>query len=99
MKVCNVHKVEFVHKTGLKTDGSAYDFWSCPMKNADGNWCKDKGIEKGNFESAKAFEKSVENTKASSFSMNNAVALINGGKVELEDLEKCYDRILGILEK
>ncbi len=31
--------------------------------------------------------------------MNNTVNLIVGGKVEIKDLEDCYNRILKILEK
>lgn len=102
MKICNQHSTEFVHKTGTSKAGKAYDFWCCPSKTADGEFCQDKGIEKGNYESAQAFEKSVSDKRQDSFStcnaMNNTVALIVGGKIEIDKLEECYRKLLVILE-
>jgi len=38
---CPVHGVPFRHIVGEKND-KPYDFWSCPEKNDDGSWCKQK---------------------------------------------------------
>ena len=38
---CPVHGVPFRHVVGEK-NGKPYDFWSCPEKNDDGSWCKQK---------------------------------------------------------
>ena len=45
MGFCPVHKIPFVHKAGARRDGSTYDFWGCPRKNADGSWCRERPVQ------------------------------------------------------
>lgn len=38
---CGIHGSYMEWKTGVsKKTGKPYAFWSCPIKNADGTWCK-----------------------------------------------------------
>ena len=37
---CSVHKVEMAHRQGVsKKTNRPYDFWACPEKDKEGNYC------------------------------------------------------------
>lgn len=47
MTTCSVHEVPCVWKEGVSKAGKAYAFWACPMKDAEGNFCKAEKIDDG----------------------------------------------------